>query len=964
MLASMRRLLSTTVLLPTVLLLASACGSPSDSSPSSPGAGGDGGAGTIDDPPLQPQCRAKTCTGDSCDSPPLKGDLLASDPLPRHNAPDVVTPPPPLIDRPIREGQKGGTYLRPVLPADHTTSDGRIALLRGGALMTLQAERLAGKPFIRQNAQIATKVFGTPVHMPRLVLSSLPSGSVMADNFLCEPTPDQPTTCGASNEDDCYDIKVIQAVKLPPADANGMVMESIPVHVRVINPKTAGAQVAVAQVAPQSQWRVTGRLPYTIMAEMLSTADGHMIFGRVIDKDHGTNVPLAYHLDSGKVAHAADSLFYAYAGNSCDVQTWFKRDAGGAYTSLRPIPAAPYDRRLRDKDGQPRYGIAAYPIRDAFGTAIPEDGVLPGSYPWIDREANNLLFSTMKPVIVTHALNARYPVERESGKLAFTNTVPRGFAVVGLWTSGKTVMLDGLFNNDDYGFSLDDTHRLELYKTPDSAVVVRVNGGGKGGTASLGLPNSVGNNAHIESPENIFNYHLGSLPSTVRDVVWDITRGLTTEEVVFDDFLDPHVLLLAEMNAAWKNSAAHANMGSYKDGFSTSGDRFAYDPGAIRLQNSATSAMYPIPAAGRVEGNARIEPVALGGVHGRGLWLEPDASMTFVFPQGTGAAVGDSTFYVGLFIDAREQLDGRRHILTLPGKGTGPTEVTLDDGNILRVVHGDGLAQFDLSCQVGSWSLAWHHLGLLFQSDGHVVALVDGNPVGDQALATPVHLTEGTLTVGGAGSDAAGVRGWYDEVRVVVEDEVHELGRGASVELLCNYARGTTVAVGADSPLRDAAEAAVPAQDRAVAVGALGDGDTDPLYCATNYSADYALGRDRLPAGTTMMRDAILQEDGAPLLYNKPRPDTTNRSFCTTCHVPSEADPTRPDSLTRKALTPGTVNADMDPRTQPMQPPSRGDEPAYVRGFIPRSWLDAPDGTQLPVRDRRGPIAVLQWLLR
>lgn len=964
MLSPMRRLLSSTMSLLAVLLLVGACGSTSDSSSPSPGGGGDDDAGgSIDDPPLQPQCRAKTCAGESCDSPPLTGDVLASDPLPRHNAPETVTPPPPLIDRPIREGEKGGKYLHPVLPAHHTTADGRVALLRSGALTTLRPERFAGKPFIRQNPQLSGTIFGTPADLPRLVHASLPSGSVQADNFLCEPTV-LPTLCGGSNEDDCYDIDLIQAVKLPPSTENGIVMESIPVHVRVINPKTANAQVAAAQVAPQSEWRLTPRLPYTIMAEMLSTADGHLIFGRLIDQAHGTNVPLAYRLNSGQVAHAADSLFYSYAANPCDVQAWFKRDGSGVYASLRPIPAAPYDKRLKDAHGQPRYGIAAYPIRDAFGTPIAEDGVLPGSYPWIDREANNLLFSTMKPVIVTQALNARYPVERESGKLAFTNTVPRGFAVVGLWTSGKTVMLDGRFNNDDYGFAVDDTHRLELYKTPSSPVVVRVNGNGKAGAGNLGLPDVVGNDAHIESPENLFNYHLGSLPSTVRDVVWNITRGLVTDEIVFDDFLDPHVLLLAEMNAAWRNSDAHANMGTYKDGFTVASGHFVYDPGAIRLQNSATSAMYPIPTSGRVKGNARIEPIALGGVRGRGLWLEPDAGLSFNFPDGTSDAVGDATFYVGTFIDARDQLDGRRHILTLTSKGNDPTEVTLDDGAILRVVHRGEMAQFDLSCQVGSWSLAWHHLGLLFEKDGHVVALIDGNPVAEERLATPVHLTEGTLAVGGPGSDAPGVRGWYDEVRVVVEDDVHELSRGASVELLCNYARGTTVSVAADSPLRDRAEAAVYAQDRAVAVGALGDGTPDPLYCATDYSADYALGRDRLPAGTTMMREDILRENGKPLLYNKPRPDTTNRSFCTTCHVPSEADPARPDSLTRQALTPGTVNADMDPRTQPMQPPSRGDEPAYVRGFIPKGWLDAPDGTQLPVRDRRGPIAVLQWLLR
>ncbi|CAN5465279.1 hypothetical protein BH11MYX1_BH11MYX1_43640 [soil metagenome] len=119
---------------------------------------------------------------------------------------------------------------------------------------------------------------------------------------------------------------------------------------------------------------------------------------------------------------------------------------------------------------------------------------------------------------------------------------------------------------------------------------------------------------------------------TTRDVVWSITRGLATDEVAFDDFMNPNLVLLAEMTAAWEASGSPKD-GLLDDGFAASGSGadapFTHDSSAIRIQNAAASAIVPLAATGHIEGEARVEPAALGGIHGRGLWLEPTAAATF-----------------------------------------------------------------------------------------------------------------------------------------------------------------------------------------------------------------------------------------------------------------------------------------------------------------------------------------------
>ena len=543
------------------------------------------------------------------------------------------------------------------------------------------------------------------------------------------------------------------------------------------------------------------------------------------------------------------------------------------------------------------------------------------------------MFSTVDPrplsATMSAKLSGRFPMTVEGGgSLAVIDTAPRGFAVVGAWTQGKTVMLDGMLNNDDYGFNPDDTHRVVLYQSAGAPLAVRVNGGSNNGVNSLGLPFANGNNHEIESLENTLAMHAPALPVTPHDVVWTVTRGLASDEIAFDELMNPNLVLLAEMTAAWRplhDSVTHAQIatnGLLQDGFHAADDGgpFTFDAASVRVQNSAASPVFALASSGQLSGDGRIEPVALGGVRGRGLWLEPASRLEFAFPDEPSAA--GHGFYASVFVDARDHLDGTAPVFAFtPAGATSPWSLALADGGATAVIQaGDATSRIDIACAAASWKLRWHHLGVLFEAS-HATILLDGNPIGSVALAGPVALAAGTLRVGG-------IRGWYDEVRVEVDGNGHPLTARPAPELLCNVAHGTIV--------RDAGR------------------DT----CATNYTTDLGVGRGRIPAGTTSRRAAILEGD-APLYWDLARPDSTRRAFCLSCHVDAAQDPGRAPRLTLDALTAGTVPTSQDPRTQPMQPPSFDELPAQARGILPARWIA---GTY-PEHTMHGPVPILAWTL-
>jgi hypothetical protein len=743
-------------------------------------------------------------------------------------------------------------------------------------------------------------------------------GDTSTGGFLCTKQR-AAVACPLNPDQDCYNFVI--ARRNDDLDPAHLVYANL--HVRVSSPKTLLAKVEAAEITD----KLSIVLPFQSSGEMVPTGDGHLVTLRIHGgNDIGDPPDITYRLGPGRDITKPVSLAYAYAEDPCNIPEWFAHD-GEVLTSIRPWPAAYADPRLHDH-GVPKYGIAARKLRGPDGVELGDEAILSGSYPWIDREGNNLFFSTVDPHPISTTLQTRYPMKIEPNAqhtpFGFVQAAPRGVAVVGAWTQGKTVMLDGMLNNDDYGFSPDATHDVVLYQSQGEPRAVRVNGGANNGVRSLQLPFANGNNHEIESLENTFAMHRTGLAVTPRDVVWTVTRGLASDEIAFDDFLDPNLVVFAEMNAAWRplhpGGVQNAVFGELQDGFDdVRQGAFGYDAAGIRVQNAATSPIYRLASAGTLVGDGRIEPVALGGVRGRGLWLEPASRLQFAVPaQPAGAGPG---FYASVFVDARDHLDGTVPLLGFVSETAGAAwSLGLADGGGTAVIgHGQERYAIDLSCAAASWKLRWHQLGVRFEQR-RATLLVDGNPVRTITLDTAAVLGAGTLSVGGA-------RGWYDEARLAIDGNGQPLSARPAPELLCNIAHGTMVSEGG--------------VDR----------------CATDYTTDLGVGRGKLPDHTTARRDDLLEGD-APLYWNLARPESRGRAFCLGCHVDAAADPGRAPRLTLDALSAGTQPAYLDPRTQPMQPPSDDDLPAQALGNLPRHWIDA----RFPDEATQGPVPLLRWI--
>jgi hypothetical protein len=863
-------------------------------------------------------CPIQRCVGTECNAFTPTSEIVDGSHIAKRDAPTTVQPDVPLITRlvrladpPPKTGQ--GNFIAPVIPAWRSSADGRIALV-DGTVRPILLENL-DKPISKQDATLADAIFGPGVPL------SKPFTDTSTGGFLCTPDAAQPAPCDDDKDQDCY--KLVVVVRDDPHQQ----LVSGDLMVRVSDPKQRSAHVAEAKITNVR----TAAEPFKSAGEMIPTADGHLVTMRIHDGgEAGGGEQMTYKISGNRTVTQPISLVYAYAKDPCRIDEWLETD-GKTLAAIRPWPAAYKDDRLHDATGAPLYGIAARQLRDAENHLLAEDQILPGSYPWIDREGNNLLFSTVDPQPVAKTKPAgqfaRYPMEIENsgGDLEYVSTAPRGFSMIGAWTQGKAVTLDDMLNVEDYGFDPSDTHRIVLYDANGTPLAVRTNGGSNNGVNRLKLgPTANGNNDGIESLENTFAMHRAALAVTPRDVVWTVTRGLASAEVAFDDFANPNLVLLAPMTASWK-ADDDARNGIQEDGFTPhDGSAFDYHSDDVRLQNSATSPLLQLADPGQLVGEGRIEPVALGGVSGRGLWLGTDSRATFHF-------AGDSTeagkgFYASVFVDARDPLAGISPVLQFTSSAGKTWSLSIDDGSAAVIDDGISKHSIDISCAAQSWMKQWHHLGILFEG-AQATLYVDGNPLAPIALSRSIDLVGGDLTVGG-------VRGWYDEVRVEIDGDGSPLTTRPAPELLCNAAHGTMVSYSGG-----------------------------PQTCATDYTQDLGVGRGYVPHGATPLRDEILTGD-APLFWDQPRPESTTRTFCLTCHVDAADDPGRAPKLTYEALRfhAGQIAAD-DPRTQPMQPPSIAPGPAMALGNLPMGWITTPDGSQQPASHELGPLTILQWVL-
>jgi hypothetical protein len=861
-----------------------------------------------------------------------------------------------------------GQYTRPALSPFRTSADGRVAmnlkatdgkpafyLFTPEKLTTPVASNAPGSAMLATTAAASFGVTESSLHRHD---NTLGRGSIV-NRTLCDPSAgiSGPTACGAS---DCYSLTVISAYSFTASGGKSTIeLWGTPISVRVDEPKTATARlgsISAGTPTKGASWALAAFL------EPMVASDGHLLVARIPDSQ------LTWPSASGSVSGSYNIVYAAGdpSAAACDVTQW---------QQLYPISHAPYDQATNE-----RYGFARYPFRDPEGALVPDGAEFKGSYPWIDRGAKNLFFTSVSAMLFywsseQGAIKTRYPASCVAGQNCVNPTTSanisgeeeashsRGVSVAGLWTHGKMVLLDNLLNNIDYALRIaDDEQRMVSLYQPGSGPLGTESGDVRLGSgrfnaitnSSAGWPaGSALNTSFIDSLESLFNHLPHARPQTPRDVVWTVNSGHGSDEVAFDDYLDVDALIVTEMSGSQSfGGGSLPQQMQYHDGFvrkaALTGGGFS-DAVQVRVQNAATtpSERWLVPAYGLVSGGARLEPAALGGIRGKGLWLDGSDDAVSYAIAAQPRDIGATAFHASIFLDSRFADDAvSRRLFTFP------------DGSRIDVVgrhainyadaSGSVVTTVELPASAGLAYKAFSHLGFGVRDAGRRVDLyLDGYLWSTWSSSTQAlfRLVPGTFRVGAA-AGAAGIRGWIDEVKVIL--------RQLEPELACNHARGTLIGLPSTYGGPWVAVAArYPAEVHAALSARLLASDElthDQYACFHDYPSELGATLANLPAGTISIRDSVLAPE-ATLVYGAPRPDTSQNGFCLSCHAEGQ-----PVSLSIEALVPITLPMQDDPRRQPSQPPR------LVFGNVPANYVPTTGLPSAPAQAPSSGLSLDQWV--
>lgn len=874
-------------------------------------------------------------------------------------------PEPPAIQRDVAMIDDDVRFTHPFVPGHRTTMDGRVAVRVQG-----------GPPGTERLAKTISFFLFAPEKLDDPIMSGPPGARILADaapydvdfppaaapgverlghHAICDPTEPfavdgerpNPYPCGPDTAHDCYDVTVINST----SNNIDTRLWGTPATVEVADPKTAqarivrvelGTPVPGATIRTASEW-----------TEPAVTRDGRLLTGRFGRFPRRWRNP-----NTGEVLTRPYDLAYAVLpddASPCDVTGW---------TEFHPMSHAPYDPHMVG-----RYGLAAYPFRDSEGNLIPDGEDLGGTYPWVDREGANVFMSGVPGRLVEQS-EERFPRRCVTdGCEDFRENVDwdRGFLVAGLWTHGKFVHLDGMINNIDWAVGVTPAAHfmVDLYRDAAGEDVAVRMGSGRfidavryaGGP----YPDGYTHNANIlDSLQNVANYNPNVHPVTPRDVVWVMSTGVATDEIAFDDFVDPNAFIVSHMQASitqvYRSDGASTGTPIYWNGQVRTltletlpfPELYVLDPDAeadVHVQNAATSLGWDVPKYGLVAaGTGRIEPVALGGIQGKGFWLSGENEIRYAVPAQQ-RSIRARDWYIGVFVDPRFDDREERVLATFPD---GSAIRVSGRSRVHYVAHGEVVHEVRLPAMAAGWMhLAWR----LRDGNRDVTLLVNGFPFDRMTSATPLfEMAEGDFVVGQRDADAdgyRGVRGWIDELLVLAHD--------VNPEVACNHARGTLVRVDDDAAWATTARR-FPAWAHQEVAAAAADSAAAHYACFHDYRTDYAAHLGNLPDGTVSVRERINFPEG-PLRAGVPRPDSTTNEFCLMCHKAGGQGGLSTAALEYYAGLP----LEYDLRRQPMQPPRR------VFGNIPAHWIPAGHGAGSPAAALQAPeegILIDRWILR
>lgn len=870
------------------------------------------------------------------------------------------TPEPPTIARDVALIDDDVEFTRPFVPGHRTTMDGRVAVrVQGGppgpdrvrynfSFYLFAPERLR-EPILTGPAGAQILADTEPFDVP-FAPAAAPGVTRTGHHAICDPTEPfpregerpNPYVCGPDGQHDCYDLTILSSTSMIAATQ----LWGTPVTVEVADPKTERARIVDVTVGESVPGIVLTST--TEFMEPAITRDGRLLTGRLGRAPREWTNP-----NTGETLNRPYDLVYFQLpddADPCDVT---------GFTQFNPMSHAPHDPRMVG-----RYGLAAYPFRDTEGNAIPDGEDMGGTYPWVDREGANVFMTGVHGTIAEQS-ERRFPrrcVTPGCESLRENVDWDRGFMVGGLWTRGKFVLLDGMINNIDWAVGVSPaTHWLvELYRdTSGEAHEVRF-GSGRFIEAFRAIgpyPAGYTSNPNIlDSIQQLFNYLPAARTISPQDVVWVMGSGVATEEIAFDDYSNANALIVSNMQASitqlyhrdgWSIGVPRHHNGQVRQlaqPLIPLLPRYNLDPEAhedIHLQNAATSLALRVPPFGFVRaGTARVEPVALGGVEGRGFWLSGEAEIVYAVPAQERPVL-ERPWYVGLFVDVRATDAEARGLLRFPDG----SEVRLAGRERVQYVAAGGAVVHEVALPSGE---GWMHLAWqLRDGNREVTLLVNGFAFDRYASDDPLFApSEGDLVVAPEGEGGARLRGWIDDFKVIGEDVLSEVA--------CNHARGTIIALD-ESPAWEAVAARHPSWAHAEVALAAGEPEGARFACYHDYRADYAAHLGNIPAGARSMRERITFPEG-PVRYGAPRPDSTGNAFCASCHT---ADSLGGLSLAALALQPDLLAED-DPRRQPHQPPRR------VFGNIPAGWLAPGAGPGSPAEALQAPpegLLIDAWVL-
>ncbi len=910
----------------------------------------------------------------------------------------IATPDIPLVNRVVTPVNKTEGFRKPLLPPMRLTHDGRIGVVPGSGGVDGNPQPLR----IRLNRpEVLDKHFlesapGVPTLDPETWEVTdysqwgLPGSKITHFASICEGEPSAPSqgnpyACGSNGQDDCYDLTLVGSAvkdtfstsdiyeleggyrtKYMPQLERGDRVYSRAMTIRVSQPKTANARIASVDFSTDYKM---APIRQGVLFELNTPADGRLLVTR------RQGLPLVWrHTATGQMHAGSYETVYAVAPENaapCDASQW---------GDLRPLSHAPYDPLVNKK-----YPFAKYPFRDPMGNYIPDGEDIKGTYPWLDRDAKNLSLMISDANLFRDGLlfdKSRFPNQCVHSGCTPSDSPDKSnisqFTVMGAWTKGKMALFDNLLNYSDFRINLANALNLDLYQqgtdlssTTNKSTSVEVGayrevGGGTIKDQYIALKDEYGNpvlgrdgteqkylmknSSLFDSIENRMNYNPHMKPAAPHDVVWLLSSGATTDEFSFDDLLNDNAFILSDMVAAysWVNKNRFRMTGY--DGWN---ELLGSWRGQVKVQNAATTLpdRWMVPLAGDVV-HGRIEPVANGGVKGKGMYFNGENTrILYDIPSGQPQPMSASYWFHSLFLDARDlSASEERVILDFPDK----SRLTIKDADSrvsFQAYNNWGELKQVFLVPANLVKERWFHLGIQRSPANQITMFVNGFPYTEFTDSDAMfQMKSGALVLGRAHnqydkrfgnffdrlrnrSTATSVsyrvfKGWMDEYKV--------FAYRPDLESICNLAHGTLVATESNAQLESqAALYSSEMHDRVSTALQLRGQPTYSRYACymDSPNEDRTAVLHRLPDGAVSIRASMHFPEG-PLYHDAPRPDSTSNEFCLACHSSKGIGGLTVEALRYNAGVP----AKSDPRRQPTQ------APPLITGNIPPEFVDSIEG--------------------